>query len=520
MYVDARQIEDGSVIEGDICIIGAGAAGISMALEWMDTPYKVILLEGGGFQYEDRIQELFRGKTTGQHYYPLKSTRLHYFGGTTGHWGGMCSPFDPIVFQKRNWVNESGWPFTDKELLPYYKRANVNVDLGTYEFDLDYWLKQDPDFVTLPLGRDVFWNKIWRFSPPTRFGEKYKDTIVNAKNIHLYTYACAVNIGANENISRVKEVTIKNYAGKTHRVKAKYFVLACCAIENARLLLASNSQAPQGLGNDNDLVGRYFMEHAEIKSAELWLSRRTSFKLYLKSELGIRAELSMMAEKQAAFKVLNGILSFLPLERASKIPSYIEAWTSEDPRENEKKIADINDKLKDGKITRFENKVSRLLNSDKLDSFLVVMRLEQAPNPLSRVTLDTEKDELGVPRPMLNWAFTPLEKRTIRKIYQTLGQQVGAAGIGRIKLMEDIEDEKDDTMPVTTSAGWHHMGTTRMSGDARKGVVDANCKVHGISNLYVASSSCFPNGAGVNPTFTIVALSIRLADHLKGKMNS
>jgi choline dehydrogenase-like flavoprotein len=73
-------------------------------------------------------------------------------------------------------------------------------------------------------------------------------------------------------------VTIKNHAGKTHRVKAKYFVLACCSIQNARLLLAANSQAPKGLGNDNDNVGRYFMEHLELKSAELHLARPNPFK--------------------------------------------------------------------------------------------------------------------------------------------------------------------------------------------------------------------------------------------------
>src|SRR5690348_1649597 len=126
MHVDARTLDDHSLIEGDICIIGAGAAGISVALEWILSSYKIILLEGGGFEYDDRVQELYSGKTTGQPYYPLKSARLHYFGGTTAHWGGMCSVFDPIAFQKREWIKDSGWPITQEDMMPYYERAHQN----------------------------------------------------------------------------------------------------------------------------------------------------------------------------------------------------------------------------------------------------------------------------------------------------------------------------------------------------------------------------------------------------------
>src|SRR5258706_8618650 len=186
MHIDARKLDDLTEIEGDICIVGAGAAGISIALEWMNSAYKVILLEGGGFEYDDRVQELFRGKNTGQNYYPLKSTRLHYFGGTTGHWGGMCSVFDPVVFPERSWVPESGWPFSQETLIPYYKRASFNLDIGEYEFNFNYWHQKDPSLAPLPVNPDIFWNKIWRFGMPSaaRFGSKYKDTIIKAKNIH------------------------------------------------------------------------------------------------------------------------------------------------------------------------------------------------------------------------------------------------------------------------------------------------------------------------------------------------
>ena len=153
MHTDARSLDDHSTIEGDICIIGAGAAGISVALEWILSPYRIILLEGGGFEYEARMQELYRGKTTGQPYYPLQSARLHYFGGTTGHWGGMCSVFDPVAFKKRDWISDSGWPFTQEHMMPYYERAHSNLDLGTCDFSLPSWQKKDPSLVPLPLDK-------------------------------------------------------------------------------------------------------------------------------------------------------------------------------------------------------------------------------------------------------------------------------------------------------------------------------------------------------------------------------
>lgn len=516
MHIDARTIDNGSLIEGDICIVGTGAAGLSVALEWMNTPYKVVLLEGGGFEYEERIQDMYNGKGTGQKYYPLKSSELHYFGGTTGHWGGMCSMFDPIAFKKRDWVPLSGWPFTQDDLIPFYKRAHTNLDIGEFDFDLANWQKKDPSLVAMPLDEDVVWNKVWRFSPPTRFGKKYKETIVNAKNIHLYTYAKVVDIVANENVSSIKQVVIKNYAGKTHKVSAKIFVFACAGIQNARILLAANKQAPKGLGNDNDVVGRYFMEHPELKSAELWLNKESSLNLYLYAPPKTQAELAIMPKKQEEFQILNGISSFTPADIARKTPPFIKMWSTDDPRKNQKQVEQAVYKAGGNRVTRF----FKSLKEDKktFQSFQVVIRLEQAPNPLSRVTLSTDKDELGIPRASLNWAFTSLEKKSILKIYETIGQQVGAAGLGRVKLLDDLLDAPGDTLPDSTSGGWHHMGTTRISTDPKVGVVDGDCKIHGIDNIYMAGSSCFPTGGGVNPTLTIVALSIRLADHLKEKI--
>ena len=505
MHIDARQLPDNTLIEGDICIIGAGAAGISLALEWIGTPYKIILLEGGGFDYEPAMQDLYRGKTTGQRYFPLESARLHYFGGTTGHWAGFCSTFDPIDFKKRDWIPHSGWPIKREDLDPYYARAHKNLDLGPYEYSYDYWKGQDPSMISLPFDPEVVFNKIWQFSPPTRFGTKYKDVIVNAPNIHLYTYANVTEIIANEQVSAIQEVTAKNLAGKQHRVKARQFVSACCSVQNARLLLASNKQAPKGLGNDNDVVGRYFMEHLEIKSAEMWFTQPEPLKLYA-IEFGKtkwRAELAISEKQQQKHKILNGTGSITPLEVARNQPAFIDTWKSSDPKAREKTFSD------------FAEAGKKASSKKGYTSYQLFTRIEQAPNPNSQVTLDTDTDALGMRRAMLHWELSPLEKRSIRTIYKIVGQQLGAAAEGRVRLLEYLREENDNSWPEFTGGGWHHMGTTRMGDEPKTSVTDANCKVHGLANLYMAGASCYVTAAAPNPTLTLVALTLRLSDHLK-----
>jgi choline dehydrogenase-like flavoprotein len=509
MHIDARELDDGSIIEGDICIVGAGAAGISIALDLEYSAGKVILLEGGGFEYDEDVQALYSGETTGQRYYPLQSTRLRMFGGTTGHWNGMCAPLDEIDFSTREWVPDSGWPISLQDLDPYYNRAQEILQLGPNEYSLEYWRDQDPGLVPLPLDKASVWNKLWQFSPPTRFGQQYRDRIVNSSNIHLYTHANLTDISANETISEIERVTVKSVSGKTHKVQARYVVLACGAIENARLLLASNRQNTDGLGNQNDLVGRYFMEHIEIKSGALWLTRPLPMELYLFvfGKTRVRAELAISPQKQHELRMVNGTASLMPLELGRNMDPLIDLWSNKDPRKS------FDNLVANAMVA--EQAENSELNMTRGRAFELYTRLEQSPNPDSRITLGRESDGLGVPKPILNWHLTDLERRSIRKIHDTIGQEIGRTGVGRLQLLEYLWDENDLSWPASTSGGWHHMGTTRMHDDPKKGVVDANCRVHGVNNLFVAGSSCFPTGGAANPTLTLTALSLRLSDHLK-----
>jgi choline dehydrogenase-like flavoprotein len=512
MHTDARTLEHDSIISGDICIIGAGAAGISMALDWIGSPHKVILLEGGGFDYDATIQELNDGQSTGQKYYPLQSSRLRYFGGTTGHWAGLCTPFDAVDFARRDYVPHSGWPIRREDLDPFYTKAHRTLGLGPYQYDLAYWQTSYPNFKSFPLDRNIIWNKMWQYSK-ARFGPLYKETLVQAKNVHLYTYANVVDLRATDNLASLKEVIIKDHTGKQHKVRAKNFVLACGTIQNTRLLLASNSQARYGLGNNHDLVGRYFMEHLEIASAELWLLKPFETDLYVRDYRVTQpsAELAITEKEQRLQKILNGTASLIPLALGRNQKPKMETWQDPDPRKaQEITFSQGGEAIK---------KSAQVSEGPMAKAYQLNTRIEQAPNPDSRITLSTERDALGVPKASLHWQLTALDKASIRKIHELIGQQFGLTGLGRVRLMEFLRDANDPSWPQGTNGGWHHMGTTKMSDDPKSGVVDANCKVHGISNLYVAGAACFATAGAANPTLTLVALSLRLSDHLKKRLS-
>ena len=519
MHTDATTLDNDTLIEGDLCIVGAGAAGISMALEWANTRHKVILLEGGGFDVEAEVQDLYRGENVGQRYFPLQSSRLHFFGGTTGHWAGFCAPFDPWDFEKRDWVPHSGWPISRRELDPFYERAGAVVELpaGAERWDAAYWGSQSPELEPLAVDGSKVWTKMWQFSTPTRFGRRYRDDIVTSPNIHLFTHANVCDIRTNESVSAVEELEVRCLNGKRHRVRAKHVVLACGAIQNARMLLASNTQASAGLGNDHDLVGRFFMEHLEAPCARLILAGSGPLTLYSLSsaaavERRARGELVLSYEAQREQQILNCSADLTPArpatenEEANRIDGYPGAADS---------------------VIAFAESIWEQVRAGgfpepdlaTIEAFSMQCRSETTPNPDSRVMLSDERDALGVPRVKLDWRLTELDKRTLRKTFEVLGQEIGRTGRGRIQLRDWLlEDDPFGSPNSLAAGGWHHMGTARMHDDPKQGVVDANCTVHGLANLHVAGSAAFTTSGVANPTLTLIALSLRLSDHLKTKI--
>jgi choline dehydrogenase-like flavoprotein len=510
LHTDARALDNGSVIEGDLCIVGAGAAGISMAMEWIGASQRVILLEAGGFDYDPRMQELYRGEIVGLPYFPLQAARLHFFGGTTGHWAGFCSPFDPIDFERRDWVPHSGWPFDRAHLDPFYARANRILELGPYEYDAAQWQRRDPKLVPFPLDASVVLTKMWQFSPPTRFGTRYRDAVVGAKNVHLYTNALVREIEPNEGVSAVDGLRVRTLEGKELRVRARHYVLAASTIQNARLLLASNGRVAGGLGNANDLVGRYFMEHLEMPSGVfVELGDRTANAAMYAYEWGrtkARGELALAPAVQRERRVLNATVSLYPQSLDEEGKSTFQRMTPE-----------VLDERRRTERTRSTNAATA---SDGIArrGFHLQTRQEQAPNPASRVTLSSERDELGMPRAKLDWRLTELDRRSFRDFYHVLVRELGRAGVGRVQMRPWVLEKDDAPWPSSVGGGWHHMGTTRMHTDPKQGVVNPDCQVHGIANLSIAGAAVFPTAGCANPTLTLVAMTLRLSDHLASRL--
>jgi choline dehydrogenase-like flavoprotein len=514
VHTDTRTLPNGSLLEGDLCIVGAGAAGISMALEWIGAGRKVLLLEGGGFGYELAMQDLYRAENVGLPYYPLQAARLHYFGGTTGHWAGFCAPFDPIDFTRREWVPHSGWPIRREDLDPFYARAHRVLELGPYEYEAGDWQRRDPELVPLPLDTRAMWTKMWQFSTPTRFGTHYRADLVGAPDVHLYTHANVCEVEANESLTAVEGLRVRMLDGKEHRVRARHYVLACSTIQNARLLLASNRRAAAGLGNAHDLVGRFFMEHLEMPGGNLMLgaphaARMKMYRMQFGSTKG-RGELALTEAVQRERRILNGTVSLAPGAAGAvaqstfqwATPALLEAfhiWEAGGrqgpPPEGLPGPPPATDAP-----PRF---------------FHVATRQEQAPNPDSRVTLSRERDAMDMPRVRLDWRLTELDRRSFRVFYEVMGRELGRSGAGRVQILDWVVG---DGWADSLGGGWHHMGTTRMHENPRQGVVDANCRVHGLGNLYVAGASAFPTAGAANPTLTLVALTLRLSDHLKSKL--
>ncbi len=506
-YIDARSLPDHSLLEADLAIIGGGPAGITLAHSFIGSRVRVCLIESGGLQPDPQVQALYEGENTGISY-PLAGNRLRYFGGSSNHWGGYCRPLDPIDFEQRDWVPHSGWPFGIEEVAPYYPAASKLVEIAPLLFeDKAYWEKASgqttPDPVT---GRVQV--RYTHFSPPTRFGSRYGNELKQAENIQVLLNANVVNIASLEEGRKVTQLDIRTLTGLSHQVRARVYVLATGGLENARMLLLSNQAIPAGLGNQHDLVGRFFMEHPHFLSpAQIVVGDQKrlpyifSHRVYAKGRTA-HATFSPPEEFLRQRQLLNAIIT---VGDAGVYHTDTKTdWTNGRSHMEMLKTAK---RFLTGGLGPADPAQPELLGR----WLGLGCACEQVPNPDSRVSLADTKDTLGLRRIRLDWRLTEQDRRSVYEHIRSAAIEYGALGIGRTLI--DIAD--DGRWPDKVGGGSHHMGTTRMHHDPRRGVVDHNCKVHGVGNLYIAGSSVFPTSGASNPTLTLVALTLRLADHLR-----
>ncbi len=530
MFVDARQVEQNTTIRTTVCIVGAGVAGITLALQMQRMGIDACVLESGGYKPDEDTRDLYRGENAGLPYTFADGCRSRYLGGSSNCWGGWCRPLDPWDLERRDWVPHSGWPFGLDELRPYYARTHELLRLGPDNFEPDWWEQAigRADVKRLPLSGHSIRDTISQFSPPARFGKLYREMLAAASRVKVFLYANVTAIETDAGAGAVTHLSVATLCGKRFRVVAQRFVLAAGGIENARLMLASNRASQAGLGNAHDLVGRYFMDHPRLMSGWVHFSKAWSRnKLYdikyhyqnpTVSAHGTRisSQFALRPEVLARERLLNARVWFFSMfygEGSAGAEALIRAKQAMLRKDQP------GYRLGRDLLTMATHPVdtvgfglTRLLQPRALIAGVRMQAIvEAAPDPDSRVTLSAQRDRLGMPRVRVDWRVGSLVQRTFDRSFALLAEELERTGVARVTLDPPTEGQP---WPTSLEGTWHHMGTTRMHDSPRQGVVDRNCRVHGIGNLYVAGSSVFPTVGANFPTITIAALALRLSEHL------
>jgi len=495
-FIDARSVPAGTILEPDLAIVGGGPAGITLALALAHSPIRIALFESGGLDFDQATQALYSGSTTGVRYLPLDASRMRYLGGSTNHWGGWCRPLDSIDFEKRDWVRHSGWPFGIEELKPHFKRAQTLVEGGPWIYD-DATPEMAALAPLLKLGDGGVYTSWFQFSKtrdgvlPTHFGQRYADDLKRIPNLKTYLHANVVGINASSNATSVETLDVATLSGRRFAVRPRLTVLALGAVENARLLLASNRVASAGLGNENDLVGRFFADHP--------IPRDTATLVCFAGE---------MAGYYFNAAQVGGALiraTFAPTEDFKRSNKVLGSLTTV---ENAVEMSELD------KAAVVTAALAVGADASNAKAYSVGCGLELEPDPERRLMLTGERDALGMQRLRLINRVSDSDFQRYRDTMKELGRQLLAAGSGMIRLNYKTRAEWEGALDW----GDHHLGTTRMHDDPRQGVVDADLRVHGMSNLFVAGSGTFPTYSASNPTMNLIALTLRLAQHLKGMM--
>lgn len=500
--IDAQALPNATEIEADLVIIGGGMAGISLAREFAGANKTVVVLESGGRDMEEATQDLYRGSATvgapDNETEPFDrytfESRFRALGGSGNIWGGKSVPLDESDFAQRDWVPLSGWPFTRAQLQPYYDRACALLEIPVFNRDFD----REPEAESPPLlingARHFFSAPRW-FSMLSGGNDRakfdaFRTGFAEASNINVYLHANVVAMRRTRNGRALAGLDIACLDGKRHTVGGRAYVLATGGIENARLMLASN------VGNESDWVGRCFQGHMNYGVSEAQDGRNTSLAIsdptrnmtLYTNYRGRHCTPASTLEGQRRYRICNFTVSIF--DGSEALPADAQA------------LLNLSGPIdQGGGVTPARN-------------MSCYYKTEQLPNPESRITLDPANvDALGMPRVKLDWKFTSEDLDQLDRAIAAFAAELGADGLGRA-----CAPLPRNRLVAIMSPARHHMGTTRMAVDEEFGVVDAQGRVHGMRNLYVAGSSVFPTCGNANPTLTIIALCMRMADHLKREL--
>jgi choline dehydrogenase-like flavoprotein len=552
MIEDANDVPSGSVLEVDLCIIGAGAVGISLALQFLGSGLRVLLAESGGMSETPETQDLYKGEVVNEILHsPAHQYRHRLFGGSTLTWGGRCIPFDPIDFEFRPWIPHSGWPIEYKELAHYYPAANALCEAGDYI----YSAAKAVDGGMRPLvngfdPKDFSCDPLERFSCPTNFGSRYGGRFTASKDVRVLLHANCVEIIPGKEGERADTSVFRTSSNKEITVSAKATVVAIGGLETPRLFLASRRRHANGIGNTRDLVGRYYMCHiaGTVGDVKFSVPPGAIFHGYERAWDGVycRRRMALRPEAQRREKIGNavfrlhhprladpahktGILSLIYLAKPFISYEYSKRLHGDEvvgKSTYAKHVLNVATTPYSTAMFLANWAWVRILAARKFPSLIVVpksgvysidVHSEQIPNSESRVTLGNARDALGMPRLRIDWRHTPLDIRTVAEGLRLLQKEFAAWGGGTLSFSPD---EVERCMLREGAYGGHHIGTTRMGHRPETGVVDTDCRVFDTAGLYVAGTSLFPTSGQANPTLTAVAMALRLADHLKARLGA
>jgi choline dehydrogenase-like flavoprotein len=549
MISEADTIGQNATLDTDICIVGGGTAGIALAREFIGQQFRVCLLESGGMLPEPEATSLNEGENVGYPYYALDAARARCFGGSSTKWhipiggdrlGMRLRPLDPIDFEERDWVPFSGWPFRKAHLDPYYERAQHICRVAPITYAVEDW--EDHKRRRVPLNSDQLETIIYKFGWKEIFVREYPQEVSRAENVTTLLHANVLEMETSPEGERVDRLRVGARHGEHFFVTAKRFILAAGGIEIPRLLLLSNKVQKSGLGNDHDLVGRFFMEHLHFWSGFLVPNRPDVFEttalyndIHTVNGVPIIGKLALPEKVLRCEKLLNQNVQLIPLILPDpfRFPA-ISTPAVQALRDvfgalfRREKMDGLGRNL--AEVLRHWDEVAlaigrkmrrTLIKVPRIQLFRFANMAEQAPHPNGRVTLGSERDQFGQQRVRLDWQVTAEDIRSIRRTQDLMAAALERSGFGRFykELLDDTPPATTHGPPATTHGGYHHIGTTRMHVDAKQGVVDPDCRVHGISNLFIAGPSVFPTGGYANPVLTMLALTLRLADHVKKLMN-
>lgn len=532
----------------DLCIVGAGPAGISIAREFIGTELKVCLVESGGIAPSAAVQNLARGDTVGDPIHAPDTVCRRVVGGNATAWhvqigrgrlGVRYMPLDEMDFEQRPGMAFSGWPFGRSALLPFYARAQAVCQSGPFAYEPDPWESRDAR--RLPTDATVLETTMFQFGPAAAFHRQYRDELVRSQNVRLLLQTSAVEIETGPDATAATRILCVGPGGRRLRISARAFVLATGGFENARLLLMSDKRDPRGLGNRHDVVGRYFHDHPLVFGGfftphdRILFDRTALYDLrqvhgfpvmgHLKLSNAVSREYGLPNLSACLFPRPDGgqteaVLAFQDLLlglRARRKPDNAAHLLRRAARHADAVAMASALRLRSRRLICTFAKggwSASARNGRRYRTFHVFHQIEQTPDPANRVTLGPRRDALGCPTLEVHWRWSAGDAERVGRAQALMAAELNRAGLGAFEIAR-----KDGQPDILRPSGTHHlMGTTRMHADPRLGVVDADCRVHGMENLFVAGSSVFPTGGYANPTLTIVALALRLADHLKARL--